>query len=103
MARYASRYGGLLVLAVIPVGARRSTPVLVRIKAFDTRQASRCRMARVQKDTNGPAERCTPRIVRRDRMSRHNLVYGYVVWFLMVAVHAWAQNPAVTINVDAGA
>src|SRR5712691_2845008 len=36
-------------------------------------------------------------------MYRHRIMYGYVVLFLMVAVHALAQNPAVTINVDAGA
>src|SRR5712691_1019931 len=36
-------------------------------------------------------------------MYRHRMMYGYVVLFLLVAVHALAQNPAVTINVDAGA
>src|SRR5215467_5018994 len=36
-------------------------------------------------------------------MYRYSMVYGYVVLFLMAAVHALAQNPAATITVDASA
>src|SRR5262245_48872529 len=44
-----------------------------------------------------------PTHCRRDRVYRYRIVCGYMVLCLMAAVHALAQNPAVTINVDAGA